>query len=143
MESEERKRKIDEVFDNETVDNDRKRQLTEETFEATAEKSLNQDSAPPPSLSDTVVGQQPDQTSIELANSDQQQNGETNEDKEEEVLEEEEQKYSRQEPTNIPYDRLIVLEFEATCDDNPSNPASVQVTKENSEIIGNANYQSE
>jgi hypothetical protein len=40
-----------------------------------------------------------------------------------------EQEYTREEPTNIPYDRLIVLEFEATCDDNPSNPASVQVTK--------------
>jgi hypothetical protein len=39
--------------------------------------------------------------------------------------------YSRQEATNIPYDRLIVLEFEATCDDNPNNPASVQVTKVN------------
>ena len=41
----------------------------------------------------------------------------------------EEKEFSRQEPTHIPYDRLIVLEFEATCDDNPNNPASVQVTK--------------
>lgn len=29
----------------------------------------------------------------------------------------------------IPYDRLIVLDFEATCDENQTNPAAVQVTK--------------
>lgn len=39
--------------------------------------------------------------------------------------------------TIIPFDRLIVLHVEATCDENPTNPAAVQVTKENSEIIGN------
>lgn len=39
--------------------------------------------------------------------------------------------------TVIPFDRLIVLHLEATCDENPTNPAAVQVTKENSEIIGN------
>jgi inhibitor of KinA sporulation pathway (predicted exonuclease) len=38
--------------------------------------------------------------------------------------------------TNVPFDRLIVLHLEATCDENPTNPAAVQVTKENSEIIG-------
>lgn len=140
MEPEERKRKIDEVVDDETVGNDSKRQLTEETFEATDDKSPYQDSAPQHSLSDAAVGHQPDQPTTELADSDQQQNGEPNEDKEEVVEEEEEKEFSRKEPTNIPYDRLIVLEFEATCDDNPSNPASVQVTKENSEIIGNAYY---
>ncbi|ORE05754.1 hypothetical protein BCV72DRAFT_336356 [Rhizopus microsporus var. microsporus] len=37
--------------------------------------------------------------------------------------------------TIIPFDRLIVLHVEATCDENPTNPAAVQVTKENSEII--------
>ncbi|KAI7885726.1 hypothetical protein K492DRAFT_141290, partial [Lichtheimia hyalospora FSU 10163] len=35
----------------------------------------------------------------------------------------------------IPFDRLIVLNVEATCDENPTNPAAVQVTKENAEII--------
>lgn len=39
--------------------------------------------------------------------------------------------------TIIPFDRLVVLHLEATCDENPTNPAAVQVTKENSEIIGN------
>lgn len=39
--------------------------------------------------------------------------------------------------TNIPFDRLILLHLEATCDENPTNPAAVQVTKEKSEIIGN------
>lgn len=39
--------------------------------------------------------------------------------------------------TIIPFDYLIVLHVEATCDENPTNPAAVQVTKENSEIIGN------
>lgn len=38
--------------------------------------------------------------------------------------------------TMVPFDRLIVLHLEATCDENPTNPAAVQVTKENSEIIG-------
>jgi hypothetical protein len=38
--------------------------------------------------------------------------------------------------TIVPFDRLIVLHLEATCDENPTNPAAVQVTKENSEIIG-------
>lgn len=38
--------------------------------------------------------------------------------------------------TLIPFDRLIVLHVEATCDENTTNPAAVQVTKENSEIIG-------
>ncbi|KAI8993661.1 hypothetical protein BDB01DRAFT_337455 [Pilobolus umbonatus] len=37
--------------------------------------------------------------------------------------------------TIVPFDRLIVLHLEATCDENPTNPAAVQVTKENSEII--------
>ncbi|KAG0738565.1 hypothetical protein G6F57_003357 [Rhizopus arrhizus] len=37
--------------------------------------------------------------------------------------------------TLIPFDRLIVLHVEATCDENTTNPAAVQVTKENSEII--------
>lgn len=40
--------------------------------------------------------------------------------------------------TVVPFDRLIILHLEATCDENPTNPAAVQVTKENSEIIGNA-----
>lgn len=39
--------------------------------------------------------------------------------------------------TVVPFDRLIILHLEATCDENPTNPAAVQVTKENSEIIGN------
>lgn len=38
--------------------------------------------------------------------------------------------------TLVPFDRLILLHLEATCDENPTNPAAVQVTKENSEIIG-------
>lgn len=38
--------------------------------------------------------------------------------------------------TIVPFDRLVVLHLEATCDENPTNPAAVQVTKENSEIIG-------
>lgn len=38
--------------------------------------------------------------------------------------------------TNIPFDDLILLHLEATCDENPTNPAAVQVTKEKSEIIG-------
>lgn len=38
--------------------------------------------------------------------------------------------------TVVPFDRLIILHLEATCDENPTNPAAVQVTKENSEIIG-------
>lgn len=38
--------------------------------------------------------------------------------------------------TVVPFDRLIVLHLEATCDENPTNPAAIQVTKENSEIIG-------
>ena len=38
--------------------------------------------------------------------------------------------------TVVPFDRLVVLHLEATCDENPTNPAAVQVTKENSEIIG-------
>jgi hypothetical protein len=139
MEPEERKRKIDEVVGNEIVGNDSKRQLTEEALEATNGKSPNQDSPPQHSLSDVAVGHQPDQSTSELADSDQQQKEEPTEDKEKE---QEEKEYSRNEPTNIPYDRLIVLEFEATCDDNPSNPASVQVTKENSEIIGNVYYKS-
>ena len=37
--------------------------------------------------------------------------------------------------TLVPFDRLILLHLEATCDENPTNPAAVQVTKENSEII--------
>lgn len=41
--------------------------------------------------------------------------------------------------TVVPFDRLIILHLEATCDENPTNPAAVQVTKENSEIIGNCN----
>ncbi|KAG2185128.1 hypothetical protein INT44_001918 [Umbelopsis vinacea] len=130
MEPEERKRKIDEVVDDETVGNDSKRQLIEETLEATNGKSPTQDSPPQQSQSDTTVGHQPDQPTSELADTDQQPTEESKDDKEEE-----QEEFSRKEPTNIPYDRLIVLEFEATCDDNPSNPASVQVTKENSEII--------
>ena len=46
---------------------------------------------------------------------------------------------TKQEPatsTNIPFDRLIFFHLEATCDENPTNPAAVQVTKENSEVIG-------
>ncbi|KAI8991753.1 hypothetical protein BDF20DRAFT_846228 [Mycotypha africana] len=35
----------------------------------------------------------------------------------------------------VPFDRLIILHLEATCDENPTNPAAVQVTKENSEVI--------
>jgi FtsZ-interacting cell division protein ZipA len=31
--------------------------------------------------------------------------------------------------TVVPFDRLIVLHLEATCDENPTNPAAVQVTK--------------
>ncbi|KAI8372227.1 hypothetical protein EDC96DRAFT_500346 [Choanephora cucurbitarum] len=45
---------------------------------------------------------------------------------------------TKQEPatsTNIPFDRLIFFHLEATCDENPTNPAAVQVTKENSEVI--------
>jgi hypothetical protein len=38
--------------------------------------------------------------------------------------------------TVVPFDRLIILHLEATCDENPTNPAAVQVTKENSEVIG-------
>lgn len=38
--------------------------------------------------------------------------------------------------TVVPFDRLILIHLEATCDENPTNPAAVQVTKENSEIIG-------
>ncbi|KAI7903308.1 uncharacterized protein BX663DRAFT_551599 [Cokeromyces recurvatus] len=37
--------------------------------------------------------------------------------------------------TVVPFDRLIILHIEATCDENLTNPAAVQVTKENSEII--------
>ncbi|KAI9281133.1 ribonuclease H-like domain-containing protein [Sporodiniella umbellata] len=37
--------------------------------------------------------------------------------------------------TLVPFDRLIVLHVEATCDENMTNPAAVQVTKESSEII--------
>ncbi|KAL0140803.1 hypothetical protein V8B55DRAFT_1448050 [Mucor lusitanicus] len=37
--------------------------------------------------------------------------------------------------TVVPFDRLILIHLEATCDENPTNPAAVQVTKENSEII--------
>ncbi|KAI9312821.1 ribonuclease H-like domain-containing protein [Dichotomocladium elegans] len=35
----------------------------------------------------------------------------------------------------IPFDRLIVLHLEATCDENLTNPAAIQVTKENAEVI--------
>ncbi|KAI7849621.1 hypothetical protein BDC45DRAFT_520023 [Circinella umbellata] len=35
----------------------------------------------------------------------------------------------------VPFDRLIILHVEATCDENLTNPAAIQVTKENSEII--------
>ncbi|KAI8145632.1 ribonuclease H-like domain-containing protein [Fennellomyces sp. T-0311] len=35
----------------------------------------------------------------------------------------------------VPFDCLIVLHVEATCDENLTNPAAIQVTKENSEII--------
>lgn len=42
--------------------------------------------------------------------------------------------------TVVPYDRLIIIHVEATCDENPMNPAAVQVTKENSEIIGKYTY---
>ncbi|KAI8381504.1 uncharacterized protein BYT42DRAFT_494108 [Radiomyces spectabilis] len=49
---------------------------------------------------------------------------------------------STEEPSNvptletvIPFKRLILLNIEATCDENATNPAAVQVTKENSEAI--------
>ncbi|KAL0086169.1 hypothetical protein F4703DRAFT_1736736 [Phycomyces blakesleeanus] len=37
--------------------------------------------------------------------------------------------------TSVPFKRLVILNVEATCDENQTNPAAVQVTKENSEII--------
>ncbi|KAI8343078.1 hypothetical protein BC941DRAFT_410376 [Chlamydoabsidia padenii] len=37
--------------------------------------------------------------------------------------------------TQIPYPYLVMLNVEVTCDENPANPAAVQVTKENAEII--------
>ncbi|KAI8142315.1 ribonuclease H-like domain-containing protein [Fennellomyces sp. T-0311] len=37
--------------------------------------------------------------------------------------------------TVVPFNRLIVLNVAATCDENNGNPSSVQVTKENSEVI--------
>ncbi|KAI8335523.1 hypothetical protein BC941DRAFT_71703 [Chlamydoabsidia padenii] len=39
------------------------------------------------------------------------------------------------EGTVIPYQRLVLINLEVTCDENPTNPAAVQVTKENAEII--------
>ena len=39
--------------------------------------------------------------------------------------------------TVVPFDRLIVLTVSATCDENSTSiPGSIQVTKENSEVIG-------
>lgn len=39
--------------------------------------------------------------------------------------------------TVVPFDRLIVLTVSATCDENSASiPGSMQVTKENSEVIG-------
>ncbi|ORX60528.1 hypothetical protein DM01DRAFT_265442 [Hesseltinella vesiculosa] len=37
--------------------------------------------------------------------------------------------------TMVPFQRLVVLHVEVTCDENPTNPAAVQVKKENAEII--------
>ncbi|CAO3589528.1 unnamed protein product [Absidia cylindrospora] len=37
--------------------------------------------------------------------------------------------------TLVPYQRLVLVNVEVTCDENPTNPAAVQVTKENAEII--------
>ncbi|KAI9495658.1 hypothetical protein BDB00DRAFT_759802 [Zychaea mexicana] len=37
--------------------------------------------------------------------------------------------------STVPFNRLIVLNVSATCDENAANPSAVQVTKENSEVI--------
>ncbi|KAI8073042.1 hypothetical protein BC940DRAFT_290407 [Gongronella butleri] len=37
--------------------------------------------------------------------------------------------------TALPYSRLVLINAEVTCDENPTNPAAIQVTKENAEII--------
>ncbi|KAI9024350.1 hypothetical protein CLU79DRAFT_700432 [Phycomyces nitens] len=60
---------------------------------------------------------------------------EEEEEEEEEGINAENQKPISLSETNVPFKRLIILNVEATCDENPTNPAAIQVTKENSEII--------
>ncbi|KAG0184457.1 hypothetical protein DFQ28_011093 [Apophysomyces sp. BC1034] len=43
--------------------------------------------------------------------------------------------------TNVPFKRLIILNVEATCDENPTNPASVQVTKLSFVVVDASNME--
>ncbi|KAF7722456.1 hypothetical protein EC973_003121 [Apophysomyces ossiformis] len=43
--------------------------------------------------------------------------------------------------TNVPFKRLIILNVEATCDENPTNPASVQVTKLSFVVVNASNME--
>ncbi|KAI9498440.1 hypothetical protein BDB00DRAFT_800301 [Zychaea mexicana] len=69
-----------------------------------------------------------------------EQNGYTNDAKDEsgrlKTTTTADENHQQQQPASVvPFDRLIVFHVEATCDENLTNPAAIQVTKENSEII--------
>jgi len=121
MEPVDRKRKIDEVADGDAFENSSKKHLSDVSADSTNDKPQNNESYDSVSHSENV-NTPAAQDGIPQKETEPVQPSVT-----EKV--DESSEYSRQEATNIPYDRLIVLEFEATCDDNPNNPASVQVTK--------------
>lgn len=121
-ESLDRKRKIDETGDPDLADGDKKRHLSNIDDEVGSDQNQTEQSNE--TIAQAVAAPSP--PNVPLAATEGEEEAHIPEENGNEV---DEQEYSRQDPTNIPYDRLIVLEFEATCDDNPSNPASVQVTK--------------
>ncbi|KAI9478069.1 MAG: ribonuclease H-like domain-containing protein [Benjaminiella poitrasii] len=114
------------------VESDRKRKAEEST-------ELEQEEAPlkRPLLETTVNDETNSSPDSELKPEEEQTKTEHDVDAKPEVKPEVKSENKTETPltTVVPFDRLIILHLEATCDENPTNPAAVQVTKENSEII--------
>ncbi|KAG2230190.1 hypothetical protein BDF21DRAFT_383649 [Thamnidium elegans] len=122
----------------ESIPRPEKRKAEEEDYEESSKRPFIEDPSESKEYNDTNVVKGEEYEPISFTADPKEDNEEEKMEKEEE--EEYEPKPIKEETpvpleTVVPFDRLIILHLEATCDENPTNPAAVQVTKENSEII--------
>ncbi|KAI9269007.1 hypothetical protein BDA99DRAFT_557780 [Phascolomyces articulosus] len=158
-----RKRKADDLEDStDREDQSKKQQLDDQQEQSTNDETKMQENTNEQQVEDTTTSLPAvsvEGNNEEKENSEQQQNDAEQQPEQQESMEPqpqstEEAKEQQAAPvvpvttattattttkpavdSVVPFNRLIVLNVSATCDENIANPSAVQVTKENSEVI--------